>query len=295
MTKSVSGPAPRRAVSLVEVLVVVAILAILIGLMLPAVQKVREAAGRARCGNNLKQIGLALHQFAGDHDGRLPVVDGHPDGPAPNCGVQMAVLPYLEQWWIYAAHSAGTLDEPPPITGLRCPADPTLNPEINLFVTSYAANAQVFAGAPTLHATFADGASNTIAFAEHYAFACGASPETGATFTIDTIGRTSGQGPRRATFADGGPILNGQAYFDKYPVTSGSPPTSVASFFPEVTFQVAPPLNGCGYTVAQTPHPGGMVVALADGSVRTLAGGMAPTTYWAAVTPAAGESAGADW
>ena len=132
--------------------------------------------------------------------------------------------------------------------------------------------------------TFGDGTSNTIVFAEHYARCNG----TSFHYSSSLWSFTGSHAVRRATFADGGSSQSYQLLDDVHPVTAGVPPSSTPSA-PGVTFQVRPPLDECNPLVPQTPHAGGMIVALADGSVRTIAPAVNPSVFWSAVTPAGGE------
>jgi len=111
----------RFGFTLIELLVVLAIIAILLALLIPAVQKVRTAAARAQCANNLKQIGLALHCH---HDGKKTFPRAVPASGGTNPSWLRSILPYLEQQAVYDQGSAGYGT---PVAVFISPADPNAN------------------------------------------------------------------------------------------------------------------------------------------------------------------------
>lgn len=278
----------RTGFTLLELLVVVSIIAVLIGLLLPAVQKAREAAARMHSSNNLKQLALATHQFAGDHGGTIPDKWGTEDTGGKLRSVHVNILPYLEQGNVYRAYVSsqnGGLTDGYSVRVFYSPSDPTVRQSGLLGCTSYPVNGYLFTGQWRID-TIPDGTTNTLMFAEHYAAGCGgtsfrwllASNRPLAYNPPLSFGSLELRADRRATFAD-------EPLGDYLP---GSPA-------PAVTFQARPSIAECDARLAQSPYSSGMLVALADGSVRTVTASISAATYWAAVTPSGGEVLGADW
>jgi prepilin-type N-terminal cleavage/methylation domain-containing protein len=283
-----------RGFTLIELLVVIAIIAVLIGLLVPAVQKVREAAQRLQCSNNLHQIGIAAHNH-NDTYGFLPPLSGADGGFAPggysnNGNLFYWLLPYIEQDNIYKLHPSlyswtmpGETDPGPivnqTIKTYLCPSDPHQRP-VQMWTGgwaagNYVANWQVFANVPSwdvtvtrnIPASFPDGTSNTIVFAEKLA-RCG----------DPAVGQFS------PLWGHGSWDYNWMPAFETW-LASG----------PGAHFQVQPTQNNCNHFLASTGHSSGMVVCMGDDSVRTLNPTMANITYWYACTPDAGDILGPDW
>jgi prepilin-type N-terminal cleavage/methylation domain-containing protein/prepilin-type processing-associated H-X9-DG protein len=271
----------RHGVTLLELVVVIAIIGVVVALTVVAVQRVRDSAARAHSQNNVKNITLAVHHLA-DTQGRLPTVpldyvNGYWTILKPSRPMMVQILPYLEE---DAKPDAGS---PVRVIGMYLsPADPTASQAATKSepATSYAANATAFRQALPIGAAFADGSSNTIAFAEHYAFGC-----MGVRFLYNYNG-LSPWPIHRAAFADSD---------DVEPVTEGLPPVTRPNTIYPVTFQAAPSLSDCNPRLAQTPHSSGMIVSMCDGSVRIVSPGISSSTYWALVTPRAGDCPGGDW
>jgi len=315
----------RRGFTLIELLVVIAIIAILIGLLLPAVQKVREAAARAQCQNNLKQLGLAIHNYASANASSLPynMYCTSQNPPAVFWyPFYFNLLPYIEQNNIYTRANGqgagwGGGNAATIIKTYICPSDPSPNAGLTLngwAATSYAPNYYMFCTTNNLDTTYnyfdvapkynigniPDGTSNTIALVERF----GACPYYGWSNAWCYPMNAGGTAPNGQQTPNWGWNSNGSDYgVWNINCTGNANPNGgyIASNCQMYLPQIAPPLRNFVGSVApahpyypSTQHSTEQVL-LMDGSVRGVSGAISQSTWNYACWPDDGYPLGPNW
>ena len=284
----------RRGFTLIELLVVIAIIAVLIALLLPAVQQAREAARRTQCRNNLKQLGLAMHNYLDSH-GVLPLCL---NATAKPISVHAYLLPYLDQSPLYALIDFNSSYNSPTnvipvgttVQTFLCPTQPTVAMPAGWAGTNYRCNqgSQILYAQPSGSnasmpapdgvfvpglslsiATITDGTSNTAAFSEHpFADFNNSASNPYDTFEPGIYPSTPDDAMnfcRQTNFSD----LSKQGY------SNVGAPWMQSYHSTTQYFHVAPPNDpSCMYppgrinTTAASYHTGGVHVCMCDGSVR---------------------------
>jgi prepilin-type N-terminal cleavage/methylation domain-containing protein len=279
----------RSAFTLVELLVVIGIIAALLGLLIPGVMKVREAANRAGCGNNLHQLNIALQHYHEQFGSLPPYATGLRGDPFANWFGYM--LPQLDQLNAYRELSIGPPKTATSGTGgpmtvssspdsgrrfpvLVCKSDPSSAIDNYRAKTSYEANWFAFSPGtggffpPTQRfSDFTNGLSNVVLFGECYS-ECGGLIH----FAMET--------PSNHTFG----------------ITLDGKPSDDPSYLPNdfTMFQLRPNQADCEQLRTQTAH-GAMNVGVADGSVRPVSAGISLDVWKQVLKPRSGVSVSGDW